>query len=87
MKISVAHAGNSVTLNCRFSCINRTNLELELVHRGDNLCSGGASAGGKRSCLSKFLILSKFERRKSKGPVWWFQKINLGRLHPGLKRN
>lgn len=33
----------------------RTNLELELVHRGGNLCSGGASAAAKRSCLSKSL--------------------------------
>ncbi|KAG7272352.1 hypothetical protein CRUP_011600, partial [Coryphaenoides rupestris] len=30
----------------------KTNLELELVHRGGNLCSGGASAAAKRSCLS-----------------------------------
>ncbi|XP_019472735.1 E3 ubiquitin-protein ligase UBR3-like isoform X2 [Meleagris gallopavo] len=33
--------------------VARTNLELELVHRGGNLCSGGASTAGKRSCLSK----------------------------------
>lgn len=32
----------------------RTNLELELVHRGGNLCSGGASAAAKRSCLSEY---------------------------------
>ena len=31
----------------------RTNLELELVHRGGHLCSGGASAAAKRSCLSE----------------------------------
>lgn len=31
----------------------RTNLELELIHRGGSLCSGGASTSGKRSCLSK----------------------------------
>ncbi|XP_077304089.1 E3 ubiquitin-protein ligase UBR3 isoform X2 [Lithobates pipiens] len=35
--------------------VARTNLELELVHCGDNLCSGGASAGGKRSCLSQLI--------------------------------
>lgn len=34
-------------------CLFRTNLELELVHRGGNLCSGGASAAAKRSCLSE----------------------------------
>lgn len=32
--------------------VARTNLELELVHRGGNLCSGGASAAAKRSCLN-----------------------------------
>uniref|UniRef100_A0A665VIK7 E3 ubiquitin-protein ligase n=1 Tax=Echeneis naucrates TaxID=173247 RepID=A0A665VIK7_ECHNA len=37
--------------------VARTNLELELVHRGGNLCSGGASAAAKRSCLSKYLPL------------------------------
>lgn len=35
-------------------CLFRTNLELELVHRGGNLCCGGASAAAKRSCLSKY---------------------------------
>ncbi|KAB0380564.1 hypothetical protein FD755_008348 [Muntiacus reevesi] len=33
--------------------VARTNLELELIHRGGNLCSGGASAAGKRSCLNQ----------------------------------
>ncbi|KAK5890267.1 hypothetical protein CesoFtcFv8_013802 [Champsocephalus esox] len=33
--------------------VARTNLELELVHRGGNLCSGGASAAAKRSCLTE----------------------------------
>ncbi|KAG2459574.1 UBR3 ligase, partial [Polypterus senegalus] len=32
--------------------INKTNLELELVHRGGDLCCGGASAAAKRSCMS-----------------------------------
>lgn len=41
-------------------CLIRTNLELELVHRGGNLCSGGASAAAKRSCLSKYLLLLLF---------------------------
>lgn len=36
----------------------RTNLELELVHRGGNLCSGGASAAAKRSCLSEYPQIS-----------------------------
>lgn len=43
----------------------RTNLELELVHRGGNLCSGGASAAAKRSCLSEwtyFILLFTFQR-------------------------
>ncbi|TNN36676.1 E3 ubiquitin-protein ligase UBR3 [Liparis tanakae] len=34
--------------------VARTNLELELVHRGGHLCSGGASASAKRSCLSEY---------------------------------
>ncbi|XP_068101659.1 E3 ubiquitin-protein ligase UBR3 isoform X3 [Hyperolius riggenbachi] len=43
--------------------VARTNLELELVHRGDNLCSGGASAGGKRSCLNQlFHVLAMHMR-------------------------
>ncbi|KAI4575052.1 hypothetical protein MJG53_002984 [Ovis ammon polii x Ovis aries] len=33
--------------------VARTNLELELIHRGGNLCSGGASTAGKRSCLNQ----------------------------------
>src|SRR4029434_8746172 len=32
----------------------RSNLELELVHRGGNLCCGGASDAAQRSCLSKY---------------------------------
>uniref|UniRef100_A0A673WJP6 E3 ubiquitin-protein ligase n=1 Tax=Salmo trutta TaxID=8032 RepID=A0A673WJP6_SALTR len=40
--------------------VARTNLELELVHRGGNLCSGGASGAAKRSCLRQYLhILPK----------------------------
>ncbi|XP_071977866.1 E3 ubiquitin-protein ligase UBR3 isoform X1 [Engystomops pustulosus] len=43
--------------------VARTNLELELVHRGDNLCSGGASAAGKRSCLNQlFHVLAMHMR-------------------------
>nr|XP_023661529.1 E3 ubiquitin-protein ligase UBR3 isoform X3 [Paramormyrops kingsleyae] len=33
--------------------VARTNLELELVHRGGDLCCGGASAAAKRSCLNQ----------------------------------
>ncbi|KAH0499928.1 E3 ubiquitin-protein ligase UBR3 [Microtus ochrogaster] len=33
--------------------VARTNLELELIHRGGSLCSGGASTAGKRSCLNQ----------------------------------
>ncbi|XP_061579524.1 E3 ubiquitin-protein ligase ubr3 isoform X2 [Cololabis saira] len=41
----------------------RTNLELELVHRGGNLCSGGASAAAKRSCLNQlFHVLAMHMR-------------------------
>ncbi|XP_039613525.1 E3 ubiquitin-protein ligase ubr3 isoform X3 [Polypterus senegalus] len=32
--------------------VARTNLELELVHRGGDLCCGGASAAAKRSCMN-----------------------------------
>ncbi|KAG7252905.1 hypothetical protein CRUP_032501, partial [Coryphaenoides rupestris] len=40
-----------------------TNLELELVHRGGNLCSGGASAAAKRSCLNQlFQVLATHMR-------------------------
>ncbi|XP_069472278.1 E3 ubiquitin-protein ligase UBR3 isoform X2 [Ambystoma mexicanum] len=43
--------------------VARTNLELELVHRGDNLCSGGESAAGKRSCLNQlFNVLAMHMR-------------------------
>lgn len=43
--------------------VARTNLELELVHREDNLCSGGASAAGKRSCLNQlFHVLAMHMR-------------------------
>ncbi|XP_059822600.1 E3 ubiquitin-protein ligase ubr3 isoform X1 [Hypanus sabinus] len=35
--------------------VARLNLELELVHRGGNLCLGGASATTKRSCLNQLL--------------------------------
>ncbi|CAG09939.1 unnamed protein product, partial [Tetraodon nigroviridis] len=41
----------------------RTNLELELVHRGGNLCSGGSSAAAKRSCLNQlFHVLAMHMR-------------------------
>ncbi|XP_019731364.1 E3 ubiquitin-protein ligase ubr3 [Hippocampus comes] len=41
----------------------RTNLELELVHRGGNLCCGGASAAAKRSCLNQlFHVLAMHMR-------------------------
>ncbi|XP_057346466.1 E3 ubiquitin-protein ligase UBR3-like [Manis pentadactyla] len=33
--------------------VARTSLELELIHQGGNLCSGGASTAGKRSCLNQ----------------------------------
>nr|XP_033800346.1 E3 ubiquitin-protein ligase UBR3 isoform X5 [Geotrypetes seraphini] len=43
--------------------VARTNLELELVHRGDTLCSGEASAAGKRSCLNQlFHVLAMHMR-------------------------
>ncbi|KAK0134878.1 E3 ubiquitin-protein ligase ubr3 [Merluccius polli] len=43
--------------------VARTNLELELVHRGGNLCSGGASAAAKRSCLNQlFQVLATHMR-------------------------
>ncbi|XP_053327752.1 E3 ubiquitin-protein ligase UBR3 isoform X2 [Spea bombifrons] len=43
--------------------VARTNLELELVLRGDNLCSGGASPAGKRSCLNQlFHVLAMHMR-------------------------
>ncbi|XP_078537716.1 E3 ubiquitin-protein ligase UBR3 isoform X2 [Lissotriton helveticus] len=43
--------------------VARTNLELELVHRGDNLCTGGESAAGKRSCLNQlFHVLAMHMR-------------------------
>ncbi|KAJ3592561.1 hypothetical protein NHX12_007688 [Muraenolepis orangiensis] len=42
---------------------HRTNLELELVHRGGGLCSGGASAAAKRSCLNQlFQVLATHMR-------------------------
>ncbi|XP_027020192.1 E3 ubiquitin-protein ligase ubr3 isoform X3 [Tachysurus fulvidraco] len=43
--------------------VARTNLELEVVHRGGNLCSGGASAAAKRSCLNQlFHVLAMHMR-------------------------
>lgn len=43
--------------------VARANLELELVHRGGNLCSGGASAAAKRSCLNQlFHVLAMHMR-------------------------
>ncbi|XP_062861550.1 E3 ubiquitin-protein ligase ubr3 isoform X2 [Trichomycterus rosablanca] len=43
--------------------VARTNLELELVHRSGNLCSGGASAAAKRSCLNQlFHVLAMHMR-------------------------
>uniref|UniRef100_A0ABM5EWZ9 E3 ubiquitin-protein ligase n=1 Tax=Pogona vitticeps TaxID=103695 RepID=A0ABM5EWZ9_9SAUR len=43
--------------------VARTNLELELVHRGGNLCQGGASTAGKRSCLNQlFHVLAMHMR-------------------------
>ncbi|MBN3291380.1 UBR3 ligase, partial [Polypterus senegalus] len=35
-----------------YSVARQTNLELELVHRGGDLCCGGASAAAKRSCMN-----------------------------------
>lgn len=43
--------------NNNYMYLHRTNLELELVHRGGNLCSGGASAAAKRSCLSECCLI------------------------------
>ncbi|KAG7464000.1 hypothetical protein MATL_G00182630 [Megalops atlanticus] len=43
--------------------VARTNLELELVHRGGDLCCGGASAAAKRSCLNQlFHVLAMHMR-------------------------
>ncbi|XP_069053181.1 E3 ubiquitin-protein ligase ubr3 isoform X3 [Lepisosteus oculatus] len=43
--------------------VARTNLELELVHRGADLCCGGASAAAKRSCLNQlFHVLATHMR-------------------------
>ncbi|MGH0151976.1 UNVERIFIED_CONTAM: hypothetical protein FKN15_021349 [Acipenser sinensis] len=43
--------------------VARTNLELELVHRGGDLCCGGASAFAKRSCLNQlFHVLAMHMR-------------------------
>ncbi|XP_041933133.1 E3 ubiquitin-protein ligase ubr3 isoform X1 [Alosa sapidissima] len=43
--------------------VARSNLELEMVHRGGNLCSGGASAAAKRSCLNQlFHVLAMHMR-------------------------
>ncbi|XP_063069644.1 E3 ubiquitin-protein ligase ubr3 isoform X2 [Engraulis encrasicolus] len=43
--------------------VARSNLELELVHRGGNLCCGGASAAAKRSCLNQlFHVLAMHMR-------------------------
>uniref|UniRef100_A0A8C5D6X2 E3 ubiquitin-protein ligase n=1 Tax=Gadus morhua TaxID=8049 RepID=A0A8C5D6X2_GADMO len=43
--------------------VARTNLELELVHRGGHLCSGGASGAAKRSCLNQlFQVLATHMR-------------------------
>uniref|UniRef100_A0A8D0CHZ5 E3 ubiquitin-protein ligase n=1 Tax=Scleropages formosus TaxID=113540 RepID=A0A8D0CHZ5_SCLFO len=43
--------------------VARTNLELELVHRGGDLCFGGASAAVKRSCLNQlFHVLAMHMR-------------------------
>uniref|UniRef100_A0A8C4YB00 E3 ubiquitin-protein ligase n=1 Tax=Gopherus evgoodei TaxID=1825980 RepID=A0A8C4YB00_9SAUR len=43
--------------------VARTNLELELVHRGGNLCLGGANTAGKRSCLNQlFHVLAMHMR-------------------------
>ncbi|XP_074857119.1 E3 ubiquitin-protein ligase UBR3 isoform X3 [Carettochelys insculpta] len=43
--------------------VARTNLELELIHRGGTLCLGGASTAGKRSCLNQlFHVLAMHMR-------------------------
>ncbi|KAJ7345658.1 hypothetical protein JRQ81_001608, partial [Phrynocephalus forsythii] len=43
--------------------VARMNLELELVHRGGNLCQGGANTAGKRSCLNQlFHVLAMHMR-------------------------
>ncbi|KAJ8255418.1 hypothetical protein GJAV_G00204660 [Gymnothorax javanicus] len=43
--------------------VARTNLELEIVHRGGDLCCGGASAAAKRSCLNQlFHVLAMHMR-------------------------
>uniref|UniRef100_A0A8C9Y6X0 E3 ubiquitin-protein ligase n=1 Tax=Sander lucioperca TaxID=283035 RepID=A0A8C9Y6X0_SANLU len=50
--------------------VARTNLELELVHRGGNLCSGGASAAAKRSCLSNLMhYFNGFDEKRPEVPM------------------
>ncbi|XP_066544648.1 E3 ubiquitin-protein ligase ubr3 isoform X2 [Amia ocellicauda] len=43
--------------------VARTNLELELVHRGGDLCCGGASAAAKRSCLNQLFHVMAMHMR------------------------
>ncbi|MEQ2214086.1 hypothetical protein XENOCAPTIV_014469, partial [Xenoophorus captivus] len=52
-----------------------TNLELELVHRGGNLCSGGASAAAKRSCLSDHVGQSSPSGGSPCTWVYWYQAV------------
>ncbi|KAI2660354.1 E3 ubiquitin-protein ligase ubr3 [Labeo rohita] len=53
----------SVIKDIKNTTQKKTNLELELVHRGGNLCSGGASAAAKRSCLNQlFHVLAMHMR-------------------------
>ncbi|XP_053295045.1 E3 ubiquitin-protein ligase ubr3 isoform X1 [Pleuronectes platessa] len=57
------HAGSPDNDFLFMYSVARTNLELELVHRGGNLCSGGASAAAKRSCLNQlFHVLAMHMR-------------------------
>ncbi|XP_012826537.1 E3 ubiquitin-protein ligase UBR3 isoform X2 [Xenopus tropicalis] len=67
--------------------VARTNLELELIHCGDNLCSGGASAAGKRSCLNQlFHVLAMHMRLYSIDPEYnpWKKLTQVIQKKPSL---
>ncbi|XP_025259737.1 E3 ubiquitin-protein ligase UBR3 [Theropithecus gelada] len=65
--------------------VARTNLELELIHRGGNLCSGGASTAGKRSCLNQlFHVLALHMRLYSIDSEYnpWRKLTQLEEMNP-----
>ncbi|PNI86326.1 UBR3 isoform 2 [Pan troglodytes] len=67
--------------------VARTNLELELIHRGGNLCSGGASTAGKRSCLNQlFHVLALHMRLYSIDSEYnpWRKLTQLEEMNPQL---